>query len=305
MSAPQPSSALIWLSVLRLRTLPAAVVPVAVGTALCQALGVVHWGRAALCALCALLIQIGTNLFNDYADFKRGADTAARLGPARATQRGWLTASQVKGAAIGVFGAAALAGVYLVAVGGWPVLCIGLCSIAMGFAYTGGPYPLAYNGLGEVFVFLFFGLVAVGGTVYVQALQAPPPACFVAGAAIGLLAAAILVVNNLRDLDTDALVAKRTLAVRIGPAATRVQYVAMLAVAYLLVISQALATGAAGHGSPGHPTGWLLPLLSLPLAVWLGGAIYQRRGADLNALLGRTALLELLFGALLSVGVCL
>jgi 1,4-dihydroxy-2-naphthoate octaprenyltransferase len=304
MSAQRPSSARIWLSVLRPRTLPAAVVPVGVGTALCKALGEVVWGRAALCALCALLIQIGTNLFNDYADFKRGADTAARLGPARATQRGWLTPAQVKGAAIKVFAAAALAGVYLVAVGGWPVLCIGLCSIAMGFAYTGGPYPLAYNGLGEVFVFLFFGLVAVGGTFYVQALQAPP-ACFVAGAAVGLLAAAILVVNNLRDLNTDALVAKRTLAVRLGPTATRVQYVAMLSVAYLLVIYQSVALGSAGHGSLGHPAGWLLPLWSLPLAVWLGGAICQREGAELNALLGRTALLELLFGALLSVGVCL
>ncbi len=292
-AAVLPPAWRVWVSTLRLRTLPAALVPVLVGSSLAAAWGqMVPW-RAGLALLAALLIQIGTNLYNDYGDFVRGADTAARLGPARASQRGWLTAQQVKSAAQGAFAAAALAGLPLVWVGGWPLLGLGTASIALGFGYTGGPYPLAYHGLGELFVLLFFGLVAVGGTFYLHTLQAPPLPVLGAGLAIGLLASAILVVNNLRDRHTDAAVGKRTLAVRLGDRRSRWQYALMLAAAYL----------AGGLGAQSQGAGWLLTGLSLPLAGRCIWEIFCLRGAALNGLLGRTAQLELAYGLLLALGI--
>ena len=165
--------------------------------------------------LCALLIQIGTNFYNDYADFQHGADTESRLGPARATQRGWLTPQQMRHGAWGAFLASALAGLYLVSIGGWPILLLGLLSIAMGFAYTGGPFPLAYHGLGELAVFVFFGFGAVCGTYFLQT-GSISDVCLAAAAALGALASAILVVNNLRDVQTDQAAGKNTLAVRFG-----------------------------------------------------------------------------------------
>ena len=291
---PRPASHLVWLLALRPRTLPAAVVPVAVGTALAAAAGPILWLRAALCGGCALCIQMGTNLYNDYADHARGADTAGRVGPARATQRGWLSPAAVRLGAVAAFAAALLGGIYLVYVAGWPIAVLGLLSVALGVGYTGGPYPLAYHGLGEIFVFAFFGLAATGGTYYVQTLRLSW-ATWGLGGSIGALACAILVVNNLRDVASDAAANKITLAVRLGPSWSRLQYLTLLAVAYVLPT----VLVAVGQGSGA----WLLVYLSAPMALQAGGAIYRLSGSGLNVLLGRTALLELIFGLLLCIGI--
>ena len=179
----------------------------------------------------AILIQIGTNLANDYYDFVRGADTSARVGPVRVTQAGLIPAEHVWRGMVAVLAAAAAVGVYLVFVGGWPIVWIGLASLLCAVAYTGGPYPLAYHGLGDPFVFVFFGLIAVGGTYWVQAL-ALPGEVLLAGAGMGALSTAILVANNLRDLDTDTSVGKRTLAVRLGRNGSRVEYAILMAVGF-------------------------------------------------------------------------
>ena len=296
-AAQQPPGAWrLWWAAARPATLLASVVPVAVGTALCAAQDLQRWGVALAALLGATAIQIGTNLFNDFADFRSGADTADRLGPARMTQRGWIAPRQVLRASVLAFAAATGAGFYLLWAAGWPVVLIGLSSIAAGVAYTGGPYPLGYRGLGDIFTFVFFGLVAVCGTYYVQA-RSLSVGCVAAAAAVGSLATAILVVNNLRDRHTDAPAGKRTLAVRFGAGFVRAEYVALLALAYALPVALWLA-GRVGAG-------WLLPLLSLPLALGTARAVQRLDGAALNPLLGRTARLEALFGALLVVGVLL
>ncbi len=294
MSAPSPLQA--WLLAARPKTLPAGLVPVAVGTALAAHAGAAALGPALAALLAALLVQVGTNLANDYYDFQKGADNAHRLGPARATQRGWLRPGQVLAGAALVLILAGICGVYLTWVAGWPALAIGLVSIACAVAYTGGPYPLAYHGLGDLFVLIFFGFVATAGTTYVQALSVDA-AVFLAAAPVGLLATAILVVNNLRDRATDAAAGKRTLAVRLGGPAARAEYTALLALSYLVPVL-AVATGVGGWG-------WLLPLLTLPLALKNTWAIWTTDGAALNPYLGATAKLELIFGLLLSAGILL
>ncbi|MBX6343216.1 MAG: 1,4-dihydroxy-2-naphthoate polyprenyltransferase, partial [Thermomicrobiaceae bacterium] len=245
----------------------------------------------------ALLIQIGTNFANDYFDFHKGADTEQRLGPTRVTQSGLITAAEVKRATYLTFGLALLVGVYLVAVGGWPILVIGLASIACGVAYTGGPWPLGYHGLGDLFVFVFFGLVAVAGSAYLQTGQLTWLA-LLAAVPVGLLVDNILVVNNLRDLATDRAAGKRTLATRIGERATRAQYALFVAVAFAVPVALALA-GAA-------PWTVLLTWLSLPLAATLVRAVLGgTSGRALNPVLKRTGQLELLFGLLLALGLVL
>ncbi len=292
----RPSTWRVWILATRPATLLACVVPVVVGTALAAAAGMLRVD-AALAALCSAgFIQIGTNLFNDYADFKRGADTEDRLGPARATQRGWLTPNQVAVGAAVCFGLAVVLGAYLVWLSGWPLVAIGLLSVVCGVAYTGGPYPLAYNGLGELFVLLFFGFAAVCGTYFIQA-DSVSMAAVLASIPIGCLASAILVVNNLRDRKTDVVAGKKTLVVRFGQAAGRWEYVAFLAVSYLAVT----LAWPLGWGGPG----WLLPWLSLPLAIAQVRAIFRLDGAALNPHLGKTARLEMVFGFLLAVGVLL
>ena len=206
----------------------------------------------------ALLIQVGTNFANDYSDFARGADTADRLGTPRVTQSGLLSPRAVRLGAAVSFSLALAVGMYLVAIGGWPIVLIGVAGIAAGICYTGGPWPFGYHGLGEMFVFVFFGPVAVAGTAYVQ-LSRWPPEAWLAGAGAGALATAILVVNNLRDRETDAGAGKRTLAVRIGPAATRIQYSLLLAVA--------LAIPAVGTAGGLWPPGALLASGAVLLAV--------------------------------------
>lgn len=290
MSTQKPSAIRTWIMAFRLPTLPAAVVPVFVGTAVAAADG--HFRPLVLVAalIATLLIQIGTNLANDYFDFKKGADTDVRLGPTRVTQAGLLTPRAVLVGMTITFALAVLAGLYLIYVGGWPILVVGLVSIAAGIAYTGGPWPLGYHGLGDVFVFLFFGVVAVMGTYYVHS-DIVNWVSFVASIPVGLLATAILVINNLRDIDTDREAGKRTLAVRMGPRWTRLQYVVCVVGAYVVPVVL-WRFGSLGAGF------WLTGL-TLPLGVGLMREILGgTSGRALNPLLGRTGRLHLLFGIL-------
>jgi 1,4-dihydroxy-2-naphthoate octaprenyltransferase len=212
--------------------LTAAAAPVFVGAGLAEAHGTLALPPVVAAFAGAILIQIGTNLANDYYDFVHGGDTPNRVGPVRVTQAGLIPAEHVWRAMVAVLAAAAAVGVYLVFVGGWPIVWIGLASLLCAVAYTGGPYPLAYHGLGDPFVFVFFGLVAVSGTYWVQALALPGDV-LVAGAGMGALTTAILVANNLRDLDTDATAGKRTLAVRLGRNGSRAEYAVLMAVGFV------------------------------------------------------------------------
>jgi 1,4-dihydroxy-2-naphthoate octaprenyltransferase len=284
-----------WLEASRPKTLPAAFIPVAVGTSLAAAHGLVEYGNAFVCLVFALLVQIGTNFANDYFDFLQGADTPARVGPRRAVAAG-LIAPRVMLVATGfVLGAAFLVGLLLVRDGGWILLPVGIVSIICAVAYTGGPYPLGYNGLGDVFVFVFFGLVAVCATFYVQAgyVTSDVTAC---AAAVGLLAANILVANNYRDAETDARAGKKTLVVRFGRRFAIWQYGLSNLVA--LLAAPALLLG----GAYRWPV--LLPLLLTPLAARLTHRLAASTGAaDQIALLGRTAGYLAAFGVLLCLGV--
>jgi 1,4-dihydroxy-2-naphthoate octaprenyltransferase len=282
-----------WLLASRPKTLPAASVPVLVGTAVAIQYGRFVPGPALAALVGALLIQIGANLANDVFDFKKGADTAERLGPTRVTQAGLLTPRQVFSGMTAVFAVAVAIGSYLVAMGGWPIVAIGIASILSAIAYTGGPFPLGYHGLGDVFVFLFFGLVAVCGTFYVQALTLAP-AVWWAAVPIGLLATAILVVNNLRDIETDRKAGKRTLAVRLGRNGVIAEYGLLVVASYLVPLAMIVL----GLASP-----WvMLPWLSLPLAIGLWKRVRILEGKPLNQVLADTARLELVFGVLFAVG---
>lgn len=283
-----------WLMAARPKTLTAAAAPVAAGTGLAVFHGVGSWLPALAALLGALLIQVGTNFANDYYDFVRGGDTEERVGPTRVTQAGILAPEAVKRGMVLVLGAAVLVGVYLVAVAGWPIVWIGVASVACAVLYTGGPFPLAYHGLGDVFVFLFFGLIAVGGTVYVQGLVWPPDA-LLAGAGLGALSTAILVVNNLRDIETDAVAGKRTLAVRLGPVGTKVQYILMLGVA--------AAVPLVGWAVYGWPLLSLVSLVFVPLSVApLRAVLSYEDPRELLPALGGTARAVALYGLLLAVG---
>jgi 1,4-dihydroxy-2-naphthoate octaprenyltransferase len=285
----------IWLTAARPRTLPAAVAPVLVGTCLAATEGTFHVLRLLAALLGALFIQVGTNLSNDYSDARRGADTEDRLGPVRVTAGGLVPPKQVLVATYLAFGVAVLFGVYLIAVAGWELLLIGVASILAGVLYTGGPRPYGYEGLGEVFVFLFFGLVAVTGSYFAQ-VQRWEWEAFVLAVPVGLIAAAILVVNNVRDLETDRRAGKRTLAVRMGRERTRGLYAAMLALAFVTAPVPWLG---------GSLSAWLLlSWLALPLAVPLVRTVRARTdGPSLNGALAGTGMLQLAFCALLSVGI--
>lgn len=282
-----------WLLASRPRTLTAAIVPVVVGSALAWRAGAFHLWAALAALLAAVLIQIGTNFANDVYDFKKGADTAARVGPTRVTSAGLLSPQQVERGMIVVFGLAMVLGAYLIYLGGWPILLIGVFSILAGLAYTAGPFPLGYNGLGDVAVFIFFGLVAVTGTYYVQA-HTVTPAVWLAAAPIGAIATAIIVVNNVRDTDTDRAAGKHTLSVLLGRPAARLEYVGLLLMAYLapVVLWWVFRFSV-----------WtLLPWLTLPLAWGHTRALYTTEGPALNRTLGGTAQLLAQYGALFSVG---
>lgn len=283
-----------WLLAARPRTLPAAIAPVIVGSALAYKAGAFQPLAALACLLGAVLIQIATNFANDVYDFKKGADVN-RVGPTRVTTAGLLTPNQVELGMWLVFGLAALCGVYLIYLGGWPILIIGLAAILAGIAYTGGPFPLGYNGLGDVFVFVFFGLIAVTGTYYVQA-GLPTLEVGLASLTMGALITNILVVNNVRDADTDKAAGKRTLAVLLGRPAARLEYVSLLVIAYAVPVILLWQ----GFG------GWvLLPLLSFPIAYRLAQNLFTQHGPILNRTLGGSAQLVALFATLFALGVML
>ncbi|SEV93724.1 1,4-dihydroxy-2-naphthoate polyprenyltransferase [Natrinema salifodinae] len=284
-----------WLMAARPQTLPAAAAPVIVGTGLAAHEGVFAPLPAFFAFVGAALIQIGTNFANDYYDAVNGADTEDREGFTRVTQSGLISPEKVKLATVVTFGLAILSGTYLVYVGGLPILVVGLVSVLCGWAYTGGPYPLGYHGLGDLFVFVFFGLVAVTGTYYVQAadvLAAPLTTTIPDGTVtleavaaslpVAGISTAIIIVNNVRDLETDAATGKRTLAVRLGYRWSRVEYVAALALAYL--VPPWLWLGETGFGP-----GVLLPLVTLPYAVVIARTVCTRTdGEALNPALEGT-----------------
>lgn len=275
-----------WLLAARPKTLSAASAPVIVGTALAlEEQGGVEWIYVACALFGALFIQIATNLINDALDFKKGADTQERLGPLRVTQAGLLNAEHVlRGGYVCLF-VAALFGVPLIAHAGWPIVVIGLASILMAYAYTGGPYPLAYHGLGELFVMIFFGLAAVGGTYFVLTLQYSMDA-FLCGVAVGSLAVVILAINNLRDIEGDRASNKKTIATRIGERGARIEIVAFVVIAYATI-------------------GSLIVLISLPLAIALIVRVYQSKGRELNRCLAIAGALQWAFSLLFLVGVLL
>jgi 1,4-dihydroxy-2-naphthoate octaprenyltransferase len=289
----QPRGWRVWWLAARPHTLTVAVAPVLVGTAIALADGVVRPIRALAALAAALLITIGTNLANDLSDHERGADGPDRTGPPRAMQMGWLSREEMRGGIALVFGAAALIGLYLVVVGGWPVALAGLLSIAAGITYTGGPFPFGYRGMGDPAVFVFFGLVAVGGTYYVQA-GALSAGAIAAAVPVGCLATAILVANNVRDLETDQRAAKHTLAVWLGPRRARQEYLLLVVVAYAsLPLLWAL----------GAPAAVAIAALTLPRGLGLARLVNaSEAGGDLNATLAATARLQLTFSGLLAIG---
>src|SRR5437667_4811695 len=280
----------------RPRTLPAAIAPVLVGTAAAvEQVSDIRVGAFVAALVGSIFIQIGTNLVNDYSDARRGADTADRLGPVRVTSSGLVAPRRVLVATWVAFAIAVAAGIYLATVAGVVILIAGAASNLAGVLYTGGPRPYGYEGLGELFVFLFFGLVAVNGSYYVQ-IQHLPWVAFALAVPVGLIASAILVVNNVRDLETDRRAGKRTLAVRLGRTRTRTMYAGMLVVAYL-------SLGVVCVGL----RGWVfLPFATVPLAVRLARIVRSRTdGPSLNGALAGTGALQLAFCVLLGAGVLL
>jgi 1,4-dihydroxy-2-naphthoate octaprenyltransferase len=285
----------LWLLAARPRTLPAAIAPVLVGTALAGAEGTFRALPFIAALVGSVFIQIGTNLSNDYSDARRGADTEDRLGPVRVTAGGLMPPRRVLVGTYVAFGVAVAAGLYLAAASGWELLVVGAASILAGVLYTGGPRPYGYEGLGELFVFAFFGLVAVAGSYFVQTTELRWEAVAL-GVPVGLLAAAILVVNNVRDIDTDRRAGKRTLAVKLGRERARTLFVAMVAVAFLVPLALVPALSA-----------WLLlPLAALPLAPPLVRTVRARTdGPALNGALAATGRLLAAFSLLLAGGVLL
>jgi len=285
----------IWLLAARPKTLAAGLTPVLIGTAMAGAAGAFHLASALCAALGALLIQIGTNFANDYFDFVKGTDTEDRVGPTRATQAGLVSPKTMLIATVLVFALSFLPGAYLIYRGGWPFLAIGLVSVLCGVLYTGGPYPLGYLGLGDLFVLIFFGPVAVGGTYYVQALSLTPDV-LLAGLMPGLFSTAILTVNNLRDADTDVRTGKKTLAVRFGKPFARAEYLCCM-IAAGAVLPVVLCLRAGGHWAA------LISLAALVPALPLMRTVYTATdGAALNDALAGTGKVLLLFSILFSIG---
>jgi 1,4-dihydroxy-2-naphthoate octaprenyltransferase len=282
-----------WMLATRPRTLPAAVSPVMVGTAMAVADGKFEFMPAFAALLGALLLQIGVNLANDYFDFKKGIDTLERLGPVRVTQSGLISPDRVRLAMIVIFSGAFAVGIYLTAVAGWPVLAGGMACILASLAYSGGPFPLASHGLGDLFVFIFFGLVAVCGTYYVQALQVTTQVLWLS-VPVGFLITAIIVVNNLRDIPTDRKSGKNTLAVILGERGTKLEY--------LLLVTGAYIMPAAFFFSGGFSVWVLLPMISIPLSIPNIIAVHKDKGPSLNPVLAKTAALSLVFSLLLAAG---
>ncbi len=293
----RPSSVRIWMMAARPRTLPTSIAPVLVGSALAGYFHVFHPLRFVAALLGSIFIQVGTNLSNDYSDARRGADTEDRLGPVRVTAGGLVPPRQVLIATYATFGLAVLCGVYLIAVAGWQLLLIGVASILAGVLYTGGPRPYGYEGLGEVFVFLFFGVAAVAGSYFAQ-VRSFDWESFALAAPVGLLAAALLIVNNTRDIESDRRIGKRTLAVRLGREGARRLYAATLYLAYPLTLVVWVF---------GPLKLWVaLPWLTLPLAVRVIAVVRTHSdGPSLNRALAITGQLQLSFCVLLAAAMLL
>jgi len=296
-AATPPSALRTWILAIRPATLTVAVGPVLVGAAAAKVAGTVHVGAVIAALLGAMLLQAGANLANDVFDHEKGADGPDRKGPLRVTQAGLLSPRAVRAGMVVVFALATLTGVYLTAVAGPVVMAIGVLSIASAVAYTGGPWPLGYHGLGDLFVFVFFGVVAVCGTAFV-ASGGLPPLALAASVPVGCLATAVLVVNNTRDHEADARVGKRTLVARFGRRFGVVEYAVLLAVAYAAPAALAVV----GARSP-----WvLLPLLTAPLAVKLARTVATRAdGPALNGALASTGRLLLAHSVLFAAGIVL
>lgn len=295
-----------WLIAARPHTLPAAASPVIVGTGLALHAGVFSPIVALTALVGAGLIQIGTNLANDYYDAEKGADTDDREGFTRATQAGLISPSRMRQATTGTFGLAVAVGLFLVYIGGIPILLIGVASIAAGLLYTGGPYPYGYYGLGDAFVFVFFGLIAVTGTYYVQAATNYPPfplwlppgtvttTAVIASLPMAALITALLVINNVRDIETDRAAGKRTLAVLIGYRWSRVEYVGLLVLAYAIPLWFLIQ---------GYPWGVLLPMVTLPLAARIARTLLtSTEGEALNPALEQHGKLIAAYAVLFAVG---
>jgi 1,4-dihydroxy-2-naphthoate octaprenyltransferase len=295
--ATRPSGLSLWLTAIRPQTLSLSVVPVAVGSAIAWcADGRLNWLAIPLALIAAASIQICCNLYNDVADHERGGDGPDRMGPTRVTSAGWLTPAQVKQGVMVFTAVAALAGLTLVAIGGWPILALGLLSLLAGWGYTGGPVPIAYTPFGELFVLVFFGLAAVAGTTWLHTVHLSTPA-MLAGAATGLFAAAVLLVNNHRDAVADARVGRRTLAILAGPGGTPWLY------ALLMLVPFALLPLLDARLPKAHA--WLA-LGALPLAVvMVRRFVRASAGPVFNRILGQTALVQLVYGVLLCLGLVL
>lgn len=292
----QPGSLRAWVLAARPATLTAAVAPVLVGTAVASHYAPVRPGAVLSTLAGAGLLQIASNFANDVFDHEKGADTDERLGPTRAVQAGLVSPAQMKKALVITLLLALLTGIYLTTLAGWPIVAIGIASMLAAVAYTGGPYPLGYNGLGDVFVMIFFGFVAVCGTTFVH-VGLVPPLAWIAALPIGCLITNILVVNNVRDRETDAKVGKRTLAVRWGQTGAHAEYIGL----YLLAYATPAALVLLGLSAP-----WaLLPLLSAPLAIKNVRGLSSQQGRALNPVLVSTAKLVFVYGALFALGIYL
>ncbi len=285
-----------WILASRPKTLLAALVPVILGTSIAIYTGKENFFAAFVALICSVLIQIGTNFVNDLYDFLSGADREDRKGPVRVLASGLITPTEMKTAIILVFGLTFLLGLYLVYISSYITLLIGLLSIFAGIAYTAGPYPLAYNGLGDVFVFLFFGVVGTVGTYYVQAVEVTP-LVFWASIPVGALITNILVVNNYRDIDEDRAVGKNTLSVKMGRRFTRYQYLAFMVLSYLILFVVYFTFKKSIY--------IFLPFLTIPMAVKLIKMIFTFTGKELNKTLELTAKLSAIYGLLFAIGILL
>ncbi len=285
-----------WILAARPKTLPAAVFPVLTGTAIAVHDNVFFAPAALIALVCSLLIQIGTNFVNDLYDYLKGTDKADRTGPLRVLAAGLISVKEMKTAIAATFGLAFLLGLYLVYLGGWPILLIGVLSLVAGYSYTAGPFPLAYNGLGDVFVFLFFGFVGTVGTYYVQAQEITELVLW-ASVPVGALITNILVVNNYRDRFEDKNVGKNTLAVKFGGTFARLQYLIFMILSYgvLFVV----------YFTYKNSVFVFLPILSIPLSIKLVKMIYTLEGERLNKTLELTAKLSFLYGILFAIGIML
>jgi len=306
----RPSTLRIWILAARPATLPAALAGVAVGLGAALGVGAAFRLDTALgCMTVALLLQVVANFANDLSDFRRGADTADRKGPVRVAASGLVTERQLEAAIAITIGLAGVVGLWLAFIGGPVLIALGVLAVIAALAYTGGPWPYGYRGLGELFVFIFFGLVAVIGTAYLQAGR-PEPVFVAAAIPVGTLTTAILVVNNLRDIPTDTAAGKRTLAVMLGARSTQKEYVLLLAAAYLVPVALVVAWTAAGSGAGGGSSALvpfvLLPLLTLPMASPLLRVVRTfREPPELNLVLKGTARLSLVFSLLFALGLAL